>query len=369
MNTPNPWRAVGTIGQSVWIDEWRRAWLHDGTLTGLIADDRVSGLTTNPTILEQAIASGAEYESAIAQREELEPEALAQELVIDDVRAAARRFQPVYESTAGRDGFVSVEVAPALAHDTAGTIAAAQALWAAIGRPNVMIKVPATTAGLPAIRRLVALGINVNATLLFGVERYAQVAGAFMAGCEDRHAAHLAPAGIASVASFFLSRIDSAVDRRLDAHPDRRAAAALRGSLAIASARAAWVRYRALLETPRWRALAAQGARSQRLLWASTSVKDPAYRDVKYIEALVAPDTVVTVPRDTLAAFRDHGHAAVGPGLGAAEVDPAAALRALGIDLTAVLRELEEEGLAKFTASHAALLKALARRQAAVEHS
>jgi transaldolase len=264
----------------------------------------------------------------------------------------------------GRDGYVSLEVSPHLAYDTAGTVAEAKRLWDRVKRPNLMIKVPATRAGLPAIRQLIAAGVNVNVTLLFGIARYREVAGSYLAGLEDRLANGDALDHVASVASFFLSRIDTLVDGFLD-QDNRAQARELRGQTAIACARLAYQEYQGLVRSARWQALAAHGARAQRLLWASTSTKDPAYDDVKYVEALIGPDTINTLPPETLAACRDHGNPALllEEHLNAAHALPGQ-LAALGLDLDAVSDELERQGVQKFIEPYERLLATLARRTA-----
>jgi transaldolase len=290
---------------------------------------------------------------------------LYERLAIADIRATAGLLRPVHQKSQGLDGYVSLEVSPHLAYDTEATLVEAQRLWAQVARPNLMIKVPATRPGLRAIRPLIAAGVNVNVTLLFSVERYREVAEAYMAGLEDRQRAGGGPlGGVASVASFFLSRIDTLIDACLD-DIGTSPAAALRGAAAVSCARLAYQEYRRLVSTPRWNALAAFGARPQRLLWASTSTKNKAYSDLKYVEALIAADTVNTMPADTLAAFRDHGDAAV-----RIEEDLEAAralgarLASLGIHLDEVAQRLEEEGVSKFVHPYDKLLAALGRRTA-----
>ena len=356
--TPNPLVRLGALGQSIWIDFIERRMLDDGgELARLMAEDGVTGVTTNPSIFDKALAAGEDYaqDSERLAAAGLAPAQIVDALMRQDVKRAADLLRPVYERSAGVDGFVSLEVSPQLAHDAAATVAAAKSLWAAVARPNVMIKVPATQAGVVAIRALIGAGINVNATLLFSVARYLDVAHAYRDGLAARAAAGSPVGDVASVASFFLSRIDSLVDQRLAAQPAD-VAAALRGQAAIASARLA---YRALereLAAPAWAELAAAGARPQRLLWASTSTKDPRYSDVRYVEALIGPHTVNTLPRDTLAAYRDHGE----PALRLTEhVDSSAALvtrlKALDVDLDDIAAELEADGVRKFADSERAL--------------
>ncbi|MGH8148583.1 MAG: transaldolase [Steroidobacteraceae bacterium] len=349
----NPLLKLRTRGQSVWLDDIHRRMLADGTLARMIETDGLAGLTSNPAIFAQAIMSHVEYKSSVA---ELLPRAdraseLYEAIVLDDIRRAADLFEPVYRRAEGGDGFVSLEVSPHLAHDSQGTAAEGRRLWARLERGNVMIKVPGTPAGLAAIRVLTAEGVNVNVTLLFSPARYRQVAEAFMAGLEDRVARGAGIRDIVSVASFFLSRIDTAVDRLLDEHAGqgRGEARALRGRTAATLAAQAYDVYGSIVASERWRELARRGVRPQRLLWASTSTKDARYSDIKYVEDFVAIDTVSTQPFETLAAYRDHGKP--GAGLAAAREDTPRVLRelaALGIDLDALTQQLEEEGVRKF---------------------
>jgi len=361
----NPLKQLTTLHQSVWLDDIRRRWLIDGTLARLIAEDGISGLTSNPAIFEKAIAHHEDYDAAIAElaQQDHSAPALYETLAVDDVRHAADLLRGVYDASGGRDGYVSLEVSPHHAHYTAATIVEAERLWSRVARPNVMIKVPATEAGLPAIRALIANGINVNVTLLFGLARYRAVVDAYMAGLEDRARAHVPP-NVASVASFFVSRIDTLIDAELDriGTPE---AHALRGRAAIACAQLAYQTHRQLMAEPRWRALTAHGARPQRLLWASTSTKDEHYSDVKYVDALVAPQTITTVPYETLMAYRNHGNPAVRI---EDELDAACALpgglAALGIGLEEVAARLEEAGIRKFSEPYDQLLATLTRRSA-----
>lgn len=362
----NPLNRLAAFGQSIWLDDIRRVWLEDGTLERLIAKDAVSGVTSNPAIFEKAIAEHHDYDRAIAglARQGRSVQEIYETLTVEDIQRAADLLRRVHEATAGRDGYVSLEVSPHLAHDTEATVAEAQRLWARVARPNLMIKVPGTTAGLLAIRQLIALGINVNVTLLFGVTRYRAVAEAFQAGLEDRSHAGGSLAGVASVASLFLSRIDTLVDSQLDAlgNPE---AKQWRGAAAIACARLAYQHYKEWTASPRWRALGVAGARPQRLLWASTSTKDKSFSNVKYVEALIAPDTVNTLPPETLIAYRDHGDPAmrIEENLDEAQALPAR-LAALGLDLDTVAEQLEREGVRKFSEPYDRLFAVLARRSA-----
>jgi transaldolase len=350
-------------GQSIWLDYIDRALLTGGGLAGLIRTG-VRGVTSNPTIFHKAITAGSDYDPAIAEAVRAgrtpDAEALYEELAIQDVRTAADLLDPVYRESGGADGYVSLEVSPHLARDTAGTVAAARRLWGSVARDNLMIKVPATREGLPASETLIAEGINVNVTLLFSIERYVAVFQAFTRGL----AACARPERVASVASFFVSRIDAKVDALLAAlgTPE---ATSLRGRAAIASARVAYQRFKALAAAEPFARQRARGARVQRLLWGSTSTKDPSYPDVLYVDSLIGADTVNTVPPSTLQAFLDHG-----TGRPSLEEDVAGAqqvlarLEELGIDLEGVTRELEEEGVAAFAASYDALLEALRARLA-----
>lgn len=369
--TGNRLRRLEALGQSLWLDYIDRALLVNGELERLIRDDGISGVTSNPAIFEKAIAQHAEYDAAIMQlaRNGLGAQDIYEELTIEDVCRAADLLRDVYETSCrrkccGRDGYVSLEVSPHLAYDTAATVAEAKRLWNRVGRPNLMIKVPATRAGMPAIRQLIAAGININVTLLFGVARYREVAESYLAGLEDRLANGDSIDQIASVASFFLSRIDTLVDSFLD-QDNRAQAQELRGQTAIACARLAYQEYQGLVRSARWQALAAHGAHPQRLLWASTSTKDPAYDDVMYVEALIGADTVNTLPPETLAAYRDHGNPALRleEGMNEARVLPGQ-LAALGLELDKVSDELERQGVQKFIEPYERLLAVLARRAA-----
>lgn len=371
--TTNPLCALQSLGQSVWLDDLRRDLLTGGGLTRLIANDGIRGVTSNPSIFEQALSGHPDYTDDIERllRQHRTPREIYEAVTFADVGRAADLLRPVYDSSDGRDGFVSIEVSPLLAKQTEATCIEALRLWHAINRANLMIKVPATPAGVSALRRLVAAGVNVNATLLFGIARYREIAEAYLDALEEAADNGLRLAACASVASFFLSRIDTQVDRQLDAAGDG-APAGLRGEAAVACARLAYKAYQELFSGPRWQALATQGARPQRLLWASTSTKDPAYSDIKYIEALIAPDTVSTQPLQTLEAYRDHGRPQVriGDRLGAAHALEQR-LRAAGIDLSVVATTLEREGLEKFTASYQQSLhqlEALRDRQFADTH-
>lgn len=362
----NPLQALASLGQSVWLDDLRRGWLDDGTIARMIAHDALTGLTSNPAIFEKAIAGGTEYEAPVRvlAREGASAGRIYESLATEDVRRAADLLRPAWDASGGRDGLVSLEVSPHLADDTAGTIDEARRLWRMLDRPNAMIKVPATAAGLPAICELVAQGVNVNVTLLFGLARYRTVVDSFLDGLERRVAAGEPPAGVTSVASFFVSRIDTLVDARLRALGGDEAIA-LCGQAAIASARLAHVHYSAWTRQPRWQRLGAAGALPQRLLWASTSAKDPAYPDTLYVEALVGAGTICTMPRATLEAYRDHGRPAARLDTGLGEARAAIRrLSALGIDLDAASDALEREGVRKFIEPFDRLHALLAHRAA-----
>jgi transaldolase/glucose-6-phosphate isomerase len=355
----NPVRALARFGQSPWLDFISRGLLESGALRRLIADDGVRGVTSNPSIFEKAIGGSRDYHASLRALQEtgLGTEQIFEALATEDVRRAADELADVYASTHGLDGYVSLEVSPALAHDAAGTVAAARRLWRSVDRQNLMIKVPGTAAGTAAIEDLVAEGLNVNVTLLFSLAAYRAAAEAFVRGLERRRAAGKSVAGIASVASFFVSRIDTKVDALLEP----RGREDLMGQAAVANARLAYREFRAMLDAERWRSLAAAGAMPQRLLWASTSTKSPRYRDVKYVEELIGKDTVNTMPTATLEAFRDHGRArdslAEEP---AAAERCMAALAAAGVDFEAVTAALLEEGVELFAQAYAGALRAVA---------
>jgi transaldolase len=366
--------ALHAAGQSLWLDYIDRAMLRNGDLARRIREDALTGMTSNPTIFEKALAEGDAYDAQLAALPAgLDDRDAFFALAASDVRDACDAFRGVYDATQAVDGYVSLEVSPDLARDAAGTVAEARRLWAAVDRPNLMIKVPGTVEGAEAIRQLITDGINVNVTLLFALDAHARVIEAYVAGLEARVAAGLPVDRIASVASFFISRVDSAVDKALAgrgaAIPEQAAAcAALQGKAAIANARLAYRLVQQAFAGPRWEPLAAAGARLQRPLWASTSTKNPAYRDVLYVEELVGPDTVNTLPPATLEAFRDHGE--VRPGSVTEAVDGAlgtlAALEAHGIALAEVTDTLLREGLAAFELSFVTLLAGLRAKRAAL---
>ncbi len=349
----NPLIELKDAGQSVWLDYIRREFVAGGELAKLIRDDGLAGMTSNPAIFEKAMGGGNEYSAAIRalKARGLDATALYETLAVEDIRAAADLFKPVFEATDGEDGFVSLEVSPYHAHDTAATVAEAERLWKEVGRPNVMIKVPGTPEGLPAIEKLISLDMNINVTLLFSRAVYEQVAERYIAGLERRAAEGMDIDRISSVASFFVSRIDSAVDPKLP--PE------LRGKTAIANAVLAYESFKRIFSGPRWKSLADKGARPQRLLWASTSTKDPAYRDVMYVEELIGRDTVNTLPPATLAAFRDHGKVRA-----SLEEDVEAARRTLDavekhVSLDEVTAKLTQDGVKLFSDAFDKLLAAV----------
>lgn len=361
-------KAVAEQGQSIWLDYIRRDLLENGGLAKLIAEDGLSGLTSNPAIFEKAIAASTLYDAELAghvQQGLREPEQLVERLAIADIQRAADLFAPVYAATQGRDGYVSLEVSPRLASDTQQTLTEARRLWRAVGRANLMIKVPGTPAGVPVVRALIAEGINVNVTLLFARGAYAAVAEAYLQGLEDRVARGEPIARIASVASFFVSRIDAVMDAAIAKQGG--AATALAGRIAIANAKLAYQDFLATRQSPRWQALAAKGAQPQRLLWASTGTKNPAFRDTLYVEQLIGPDTVNTVPPATLDAFRDHGEAQHSLDTAVAEATQVmASVDALGLPFAAATEQLVCDGVQLFVDAWDQLLAAVAAKRDAL---
>jgi transaldolase len=371
---PNRLQQLHDAGQSIWLDYIDRSMLADGDLGRRIRDEALTGMTSNPTIFEKALAEGEAYDEQLAAAKAgLGPWELFELVEVMDVQTACDQFRPVYDATDAGDGYVSIEVSPGVANDPDATIEEGRRLWQAVDRPNVMIKVPGTESGARAVRTLLADGINVNVTLLFSVDAHRRVMEAYLDALEQRAAAGQPVDRVASVASFFVSRVDNEVDKRLDAMAaglpeDRRAhALALRGKAAIANAKMA---YRAFQETfagPRWEALAARGAMVQRPLWASTSTKNPAYRDVLYVEQLVGPHTVNTMPPATLDAFRDHGETARTVDADVAGAERALAdLEALGISMREVTDKLLTEGIASFQKSFDGLLGIIGKRMEAL---
>ncbi len=369
---PNPLLELSKFGQSPWLDYLDREFVDSGELGRLVSEDGLRGVTSNPTIFENAIAGGHDYDGQIR---ELAAKGIAvkdayKEIVTEDIRRAADVLRPVYDSTNGDDGYVSLEVDPDLSYDTQATIVRAVELHQAVGRPNVLIKIGATREGVPAIEECTARGIPVNVTLLFSVRRYAEVAEAYMRGLERQISAGEDVRRVASVASFFVSRVDTLVDGLLDeaarkghGAPRGELAPGLKGKVGIANARLAYARFRETVSTARWKKLAEKGARIQRPLWGSTSTKNPDYSDVLYVEALIGPDTVDTMPLKTLRAFRDHGKAAdTLTGTEAESRRILERLSLLGIDIEEVCATLTREGVEKFIDSYEKLQTAIDRR-------
>jgi transaldolase len=363
---------LAQLGQAIWLDDLRRSYLTSGELAHLV-EMGLRGLTSNPTILDKAIEGGSDYDQEIRDlaRAGKSAKSIREALAISDIRGAADILRPVYDQSQGTDGYVSLEVGPELAHDTAGTISEASRLFTIVERPNVFIKIPATQAGIPAIQASIARGININVTLIFSLGQYEQVTKAYLAGLESLAAAGGDLSRLASVASFFVSRVDTAVDKALQAviaNPGGARAAeqahSLLGQIAIANARVAYARFQEIFAGQRWAKLEAQGARPQRPLWASTSTKDPAYSDTLYVDNLIGPHTVNTLPFATLQAFLDHGVIARTVDQ---NVDQArrqlAGLAALGVDLAAITSKLLEDGVAAFAASWEALVANIARKR------
>ncbi|HVW95880.1 MAG TPA: transaldolase [Mucilaginibacter sp.] len=358
----NKIKQIHSFGQSIWLDFIDRSIISSGNLKKLINEDGISGVTSNPSIFEKAITGSTAYNNEIRMLAEGDRsnEDIFFGLAVTDIKNAADLFRIVYDEANGADGFVSLEVSPFLALKTGETAKQALKLWKEIDRRNVMIKIPATQPGLAAIRSSIAAGININITLLFGLPRYEEVVEAYLSGLEDRLAKNKAIDQISSVASFFLSRIDVMVDPMID----EKDLSGLKGKIAIASAKKAYEIFKWAFSGPRWERLAAKGAKVQRLLWASTSSKDPSFKDTKYIEALIGPDTVNTMPLETIAAFRDHGIAAntLGDDLDEA-TEMLSRLKKGGIDLDRVTQKLEDEGIEKFNRAFENLLLAIEKQK------
>src|ERR1700720_311384 len=373
----NPLRTLQEYGQSVWLDFLSRDLLRGGELKRLIAEDGLRGMTSNPSIFEKAIGHGEDYDAQIAELEasgDLDPGTLFERLAVTDIQSAADALRPVYDQTQGRDGYVSIEVSPYLAMQTDATIEEARRLWREIGRDNLMVKIPATQPGLPAIRTMIAEGVNINITLLFSQKVYGEVAEAYISGLEDYVAKGGDPRRVASVASFFVSRIDTMVDEALDkkiaaaTDPSEKARLkGLQGKIAIANAKLAYQMYQRIFRDERWQRLAQQGAQTQRLLWASTGTKNKAYSDVLYVDELIGMDTVNTMPPATMDAYRDHGHPR--PSLeedvdsGQAVMD---ALPKAGISIDAVTSKLVEDGVRLFADAADQLYAAVQKKRRAV---
>ena len=369
----NPLIQLARHGQSFWLDNISRDLISSGRLRRLIEEDGLMGMTSNPAIFEKAITGSTDYDADIGQMAAQDRSAVEiyEALAISDIREAADLLAAVHDATGGADGYVSLEVSPELADDTAGTIAEARRLWKAVDRGNVMIKVPATRAGIPAIRQLIGEGLNINVTLLFSGNVYEEVAEAYIGGLEDLHADGGRISSVASVASFFISRIDTLVDELLAERAARSADPAERekirnliGKTAVANGKTTYRRYKTLYATPRWKSLARKGARAQRLLWASTSTKNPDYRDVLYVEELIGRDTINTLPDETLYAFRDHGRLS---DTLEADFDEAVSIMAgvekAGISMDRVADRLVEEGVKKFVDPFMKLIDAIEQKR------
>ncbi|MFN0110426.1 MAG: transaldolase [Blastocatellia bacterium] len=372
----NPLVEVEKLGQSIWYDNIRRLLIDNGDIAGKIANDDLRGITSNPTIFEKAIAGSADYNDAMQQLIAAGKSVndIYESLAIEDIQRASDLFTSVYERTNKLDGYVSLEVSPLLARDTAGTVAEAKRLWAALGRPNVCIKIPATPEGIPAIRQVIAAGINVNVTMIFALENYEEVTDAFISGLEDRDAAGLPIDHVASVASIFVSRIDSAVDadlefriRHSNDEAEKAALTGLLGKTAIANSKLQYQRFKEIFSSERFAKLKSKGAQAQRPLWASTGTKNPAYSDVLYVDNLIGPDTVNTIPPATYTAFRDHGTVAltIETGLDQAKAD-LAKLAEIGISLEAVCKKLQDDGVKSFADSFDSLMQTIKSKQAAM---
>lgn len=355
-------RQIHDLGQSIWLDFFDRKIMDTGELEKLIAEDGVAGVTSNPSIFEKAIRNSDDYDDDIGtfSARANDNDELFFKIAVKDIQRATDLFTKVYEQAGGEDGFVSLEVSPHLARDTEGTIRQAEELFKEVNRKNVMIKIPGTKEGIPAIRKCISQGLNINITLLFGLPRYREVAEAYLSGLEDRVNAGRPIEHIASVASFFLSRIDVMVDPMLEkaGRPD------LKGKVAIASAKGAYAIFKEVFNSDRFRKLQEKGAKVQKVLWASTSAKDPSFSDVKYVEALIGPQTINTIPLDTLEAFRDHGEA---KNTLESNMDDAgrvlADLEAAGIDIDQITRQLEDEGIEKFNKAYDQLLDAIDKQK------
>lgn len=364
----NPIKKLESYGQSIWIDFIRRGVITSGQLKRWIDEDGVSGVTSNPSIFEKAIVDSHDYDDTIEylMKKGKSATEIYETVTIEDIQQTTDLFRPVFKNLQGKDGFASLEVSPHLAHDTEGTIAEARKLWQTVDRPNVMIKVPGTREGLPAIRQLISEGININITLLFGLPRYREVIEAYFTGLEMRAVNKQPIDTISSVASFFLSRIDVLIDPQLekimaDKDPEKaQLAKTLHGQVAIASAKAAYAIYEEAISGARFQSLKAKGANLQRLLWASTSTKNPDYPDTKYIEPLIGPDTINTVPIETLDAYRDHGNPAPRLKDGQREAwETLKNLNRLNINLDAMTQQLEDEGVEKFNKAYDQLMDRL----------
>ncbi|MGI4022552.1 MAG: transaldolase [Janthinobacterium lividum] len=359
-------KQIHELGQSIWLDFIDRRIMDSGDMQKLITEDGVRGVTSNPAIFEKAFSSSSDYDADIVKlaKEGKSNDDIFYGVAVEDIKRAADMFMQVYEDEVkGADGYVSLEVSPRFATDTEATTKQALELWKAVHKDNVMIKIPGTKEGLPAIQKCIAEGLNINVTLLFGLERYEAVTEAYISGLEERAAAGKAIEYVSSVASFFLSRIDVAVDPLLK----EKGLDNLKGEVAIASAKKAYEIYKRVFSSDRFKKLVEKGAKPQRLLWASTGSKDPAFSDVKYVEALIGKDTVDTIPMDTLVAFRDHGNA---KDTLETDLDKATAtleqIKTAGIDLDAITQQLEDEGIEKFNQPYDKLLAAIEKQKNAL---
>ncbi|HKW19183.1 MAG TPA: transaldolase [Terriglobales bacterium] len=362
----NRLREIQKLGQSIWLDYMRRDLVTSGRLKQFIEQDGISGVTSNPTIFEKAISQGNEYdatiEKALRKNPEVDSATLFEQIELEDLRMAADVFRTVYDATNGEDGFVSIEVGPRLAYDTAGSISEARRLWKAVDRPNLMVKIPATCEGMPAIEQLTSEGININITLMFSLSQYEDVAHAYLRGI----ARAPDPRKMNSVASFFVSRVDTAVDKVLE-ETGTPEALSLRGKAGIANARLAYLRFQEIFFGEEFNRLKERGARLQKPLWASTSTKNKAYSDVMYVEGLIGRDTINSVPPETLDAFRDHGHPKLAlPGDVAEDQEVIGKLLAMEINLRSIGAELTEQGVEKFTNSYDDVLSTLDKKRRAL---
>lgn len=355
-------KQIHKFGQSIWLDFINRKIMDSGELQKMIAEDGIRGVTSNPAIFEKAINSSTDYNNDISAYAKLNipNDEIFYKMAVKDIQRATDIFKPIYEESKGRDGFVSLEVSPHLARNTEGTIQQAMELWKAVDRKNVLIKIPGTTEGLPAIRKCISEGINVNVTLLFGLPRYIEVTEAYISGLEDRLKMNQSIENVASVASFFLSRIDVMIDAILQA----KGLKAINGEVAIASAKKAYEIYKNVFYSERFKTLEKNGAKRQWVLWASTSTKDPSFSDTKYIEALIGPETINTVPLETIEAFRDHGNAAnrLEDGLEKA-TEVLAQLKENEIDINTITQNLENEGIEKFNKPYDQLIAAIEKQK------
>jgi transaldolase len=352
---------LSDLGQSVWIDSLSREWLRTGELARMMDEDAVVGVTSNPTIFQKAMAEGDWYDDQLREvlAEEDDPKEIFLRLAFDDIREACDLMRQAWDRTEGQDGYVSLEVEPGIAHDTEATVEQAQRFHDEIDKPNLYVKIPATAAGVPAIEEMIARGKRINVTLIFGLDRYAEVAEAYVQGLERLVESGGDPKQVTSVASFFVSRVDTEADKRLEGHDD------LKGRLGIANAKLAYQRYKEIFSGSRWDELAAKGASTQRCLWASTSTKNPEYRDVMYVEELIGPETVNTMPKETIEAFQDHGEVRLTLEEGLDEARKLFDdLAAAGVDYDDVTRVLEEEGVQKFADSFNELLEGVAAKRA-----